>query len=119
MSTDEMNTLVDHVRFGGGFAERDRALVADTLSQALGRFAHLDRSWEMELSVKDREAPGQTVTLEAWVPGKNRFVATSRLPDLRAALNDVGEDVRRQLNKARETSAPRTNRAKRDTIRGH
>ena len=59
-----MNDLVDRVRFGGGFSERDRALVADTLSQALGRLSHSDRSWELELSVKDREAPGQTVTLE-------------------------------------------------------
>jgi ribosome-associated translation inhibitor RaiA len=111
--------LVDRVHFGGGFTERDRGLVADTLAQALGRFAHLDQSWQMELSVKDREAPGQNVTLEAWVPGKQRLVATSALADLRAALNDVGDDLRRQLNKAREIGSPQSNRAKRETIRGH
>ncbi|HQY98114.1 MAG TPA: hypothetical protein PLU83_14080 [Phycicoccus sp.] len=115
MSSD----VVGKVRFGGGFGESDRELVGDTLAQALGRFDQLDPSWEMELSVKDREAPGQTVTLEAWVPGKKRLVATSREPDLRAALNDVSADLRRQLTKARELASPRDNRAKRDTIRGH
>jgi ribosome-associated translation inhibitor RaiA len=114
-----MNDLVDRVRFGGGFSERDRALVADTLSQALGRLSLSDRSWELELSVKDREAPGQSVTLEAWVPGKSRIVATSQLADLRAALNDVGDDVLRQFNKARDLRTPQANRTKRDTIRGH
>lgn len=109
---------VDRVRFGGGFSQRDRDLIADTLSQALERFAHVDRAWEMELSVKDRESPGQSVTLEAWVPGKQRLVATSHEADLRDALNDVGADLLRQLNKAREMSAPMSNRAKRDTIRG-
>lgn len=112
------DVLVDKVRFGGGFGGRDRELIGATLAQALGRFDQLDRSWEMELSVKDRESHGQTVTLEAWVPGKNRLVATSQEPDLRAALNDVGADLRRQLNKAREMNTPKDNRARRDTIRG-
>lgn len=113
-----MTDLVDKVRFGGGFSEKDRPLVADTLSQALGRFSHSDAAWEMELSVKDREAPGQQVTLEAWVPGKNRFVATSQEEDLRAALNDVGADIRRQFQKARDRRDPNNNRDKRDSIRG-
>lgn len=113
-----MNDLVSKVRFGGGFSEQDRPLVADTLAQALGRFAHSDAAWEMELSVKDREAPGQQVTLEAWVPGKNRFVATSQETDLRAALNDVGADIRRQFQKARDLRDPKANRERRETIRG-
>jgi len=114
-----MTELVDRVRFGGGFSEKDRELVSQTLSQALGRFAHSDKSWEMELSVKDRESAGQSVTLEAWVPGKSRMVATSQLADLRDALNDVGTDLLRQFNRAREMKDPSTNRHKRETIRGH
>ena len=109
--------LVDRVRFGGGFGERDRALIGDTWSQALGRFDQLDRSWGMELSVKDREPPGQVVTLEAQAPGKNKLVATSTEADLRAALNDVGDDLRRLLTKARDHTTPKGNRATRDTIR--
>ncbi|HNM96843.1 MAG TPA: hypothetical protein PKK40_02745 [Marmoricola sp.] len=113
-----MSDLLDKVHFSGGFSDMDRHLVANTLAQALDRFAHLDRTWTMELSVKERELPGQTVTLEAFIAGVPRLVATSRLADLKAALNDVGNDLRRQLNKMRELQAPQTNRAKRDTIRG-
>ena len=86
-------------------------------SQALGRFDQLDRSWGMELSVKDREPPGQVVTLEAQAPGKNKLVAPSTEADLRAALNDVGDDLRRLLTKARDHTTPKGNRATRDTIR--
>lgn len=106
------------VRLGGGFSEQDRALIDSTLSQLLGRVSNSDRLWEMELSVKDREAPGQYVTLEAWVKGKERFVATSQLENLRDALNDVGSDVLRQFNKARDRATPKANRRKRESIRG-
>ena len=108
---------VDQVRLGGGFSEGDRGLIGATLSQLLSRIATSDRIWELELSVKDREAPGQQVTLEAWVPGQERFVATSAEEDLRAALNDVGADVLRQFTKARDRATPKANRQKRDTIR--
>lgn len=106
------------VRLGGGFSEGDRLLIETTLAQLLNRIANSDRLWELELSVKDREAPGQYVTLEAWVPGKDRFVANSSEEDLRAALNDVGADVLRQFNRARDRNTPRNNRQRRDSIRG-
>lgn len=108
----------ESVRLGGGFSESDRPLIADTLSQLLTRVATSDRVWELELSVKDREAPGQRVTLEAWVVGKDRLVATSDEQDLRAALNDVGADLLRQFTKARDRRTPKANRQRRDSIRG-
>lgn len=107
------------VRLGGGFSEEaDRRLIESTLSQLLARVASSGRLWEMEISVKDREGPGQNVTLEAWVKGDDHFVATSQLENLRDALNDVGSDVLRQFNKARDRATPKANRHKRDTIRG-
>lgn len=106
-----------NVHLGGGFSEADRGLIESTLSQLLSRAASSDRAWEMELSVKDREAPGQYVTLAAWVPGKERFVATSSLESLRDALNDVGSDILRQFNRARERDS-QDHRDKRGTIRG-
>lgn len=107
-----------NVRLGGGFSEGDRDLIGSTLSQLLSRVSTSDRVWELELSVKDRESPGQQVTLEAWVVGKDHFVATSAEEDLRAALNEVGDDVLRQFNKARDRRTPKANRQRRDSIRG-
>lgn len=105
------------IRLGGGFSEYDRHLIESTLSQLLSRVAASDRLWEMELSVKEREKPGQYVTLEAWIPGKERFVANSSLENLRDALNDVGSDILTQFNRASERSS-RDHRNKRETIRG-
>ncbi len=107
------------VRFAGGIGEADRDLVADTLSQLISRFDHVDRDWEMELSVKDRDHPGMVTTLEVWIPGRKRLVATSQEPELRAGLNDCGADLLRQFTREREQRTPRANRARRDTIRGH
>ncbi|MGB7819393.1 MAG: hypothetical protein WBL35_11795 [Ornithinibacter sp.] len=109
---------VDRVRFAGGVSERDRDLVADTLSQVISRFEHVDRAWEMELSVKDRDAPGMVTTLEAWIPGRKRLVATSQEADLRAGLNDCGDDLLRQFTRDTDRRTPMANRARRDTIRG-
>lgn len=106
------------VRLGGGFAESDRDLIAATLSQLLSRVGTSDLLWELELSVKDREAPGQQVTLEAWVAGQERLVGTSAQEDLRGALNEVGADVLRQFNKAKDRRTPKANRHKRESIRG-
>lgn len=110
---------VQRIRFAGGIGERDRDLVADTLSQLISRFEHVDRDWEMELSVKDRDAPGMVTTLEVWVPGRKRLVATSREPELRDGLNDCGTDMLRQFTREREQRTPMANRARRETIRGH
>ena len=113
------NEGVEKVRFTGGIGERDRHLVADTLSQVIARFEQVARSWEMELSVKDRDAPGMVTTLEAWVPGRKRLVATSTEPELRDGLNDCGADLLRQFTREREQRTPMANRARRESIRGH
>src|SRR5690606_26071487 len=105
------------IHLGGGFTDYDRHLIEATLSQLLTRAATSERLWEMELSVKEREKPGQQVTLEAWVPGEERLVATSSLENLRDALNDVGADIITQFNKAKDR-ASRDHRNKRETIRG-
>ena len=47
------------------------------------------------MSVKDREARGQKVTLECWIAGRQKIVTTSSEEDLHAALNDVRDDLRR------------------------
>lgn len=105
---------VDQIRLGGGFTEKDRGLLEATLSQLVNRIRTSDRAWELDLSVKDREAPGQYVSLEAWIPGKDRLVATSSEAELRDALNDVGADLLRQFDRARERSADRARRKRSD-----
>lgn len=79
-----------------------------TLDARLAAF-HADAT-ELEVSVKDREARGQKVTLECWIAGRQKIVTTSSEEDLRAALNDARDDLRRKLNDAKTRQEPRHNK---------
>ncbi|MGA3540932.1 HPF/RaiA family ribosome-associated protein [Micromonosporaceae bacterium DT194] len=104
-------TVQECLRVGAGFSQGDRNWIAEqfaTLDNRLASFG-ADRT-EIEVSVKDREAPGQKVTLECWIAGRQKIVTTSSEEDLHAALNDVRDDLRRRLNDAKTKQEPRNNR---------
>ncbi len=104
-------TVDECLRVGGGFSQGDRNWIAEqfvTLDSRLAGF-HADTT-ELEVSVKDREARGQKVTLECWIAGRQKIVTTSEEDDLHAALNDVRDDLRRKLNDAKTKQEPRHNR---------
>lgn len=97
----ERATVADCLRVGTGFSQGDRNWIVEqfaTLDARLASFS-ADRT-EMEVSVKDRNAKGQKVTLECWIAGRQKIVTTSAEEDLHAALNDVRDDLRRRLNDA-------------------
>jgi hypothetical protein len=48
---------------------------------------------ELELSVKDRDTPKQRMTLECWISGVPRIVATSADTDLQKAVVEVRDDL--------------------------
>ncbi|MEV4625345.1 HPF/RaiA family ribosome-associated protein [Micromonospora sp. NPDC049523] len=109
-------TVDDCLRVGTGFSQGDRNWIVEqfaTLDARLASFA-LDRT-ELEVSVKDRAARGQKVTLECWVAGRQKIVTTSSEEDLHTALNDVRDDLRRRLNDAKTRQEPRHNRHLRET----
>jgi ribosome-associated translation inhibitor RaiA len=99
------------LRVGTGFSQGDRNWIAEqfaTLDARLASF-HADAT-ELEVSVKDREAKGQKVTLECWIAGRQKIVTTSLEEDLHAGLNDVRDDLRRILNDSKSKQEPRHNR---------
>jgi ribosome-associated translation inhibitor RaiA len=104
-------TVDECLRVGAGFSQGDRNWIAEqftTLDARLASF-HADTT-ELEVSVKDREARGQKVTLECWIAGRQKLVTTSAEEDLHAALNDVRDDMRRKLNDSKSKQEPRNNR---------
>ncbi|MER7168905.1 HPF/RaiA family ribosome-associated protein [Micromonospora sp. NPDC000207] len=108
-------TVAECLRVGAGFSQGDREWIAEqfgTLDTRLATF-HADAT-ELEVSVKDREARGQRVTLECWIAGRQKIVTTSSEIDLRAALNDVRDDLRRKLNDSKTRQEPRNNKHLRD-----
>ena len=104
-------TVAECLRVGSGFSQGDLRWLVDLFSTLDARLAsfHAD-STALEIMVKDREAPGQKVTLECWLSGGDKFVTTSSLEDLHAAVMDVRDDLRRRLNDAKTKHEPRHNR---------
>ncbi|WP_433794542.1 HPF/RaiA family ribosome-associated protein [Actinoplanes sp. CA-252034] len=104
-------TVAECLRVGAGFSQGDRNWIVEQFSNLDARLAafHAD-STELEISVKDREARGQKVTLECWVSGGDKIVTTSLEEDLHAAIMDVRDDLRRRLNDAKTKQEPRHNR---------
>jgi ribosome-associated translation inhibitor RaiA len=99
------------LRVGAGFSQGDLNWIVEqfaTLDARLASF-HNDTT-EIEVSVKDRAARGQKVTLECWIAGRQKIVTTSSEDDLHDALNDVRDDLRRRLNDSKSKQEPRHNR---------
>lgn len=67
-------------------------------------------SVELNLFVKERETPSQHVTLETKIEGRPTLVATSDSSDLSHALNEVRDEMIRQISDAKNRSEPRNNR---------
>ncbi|MFC7534134.1 HPF/RaiA family ribosome-associated protein [Actinoplanes sp. GCM10030250] len=104
-------TVEDCLRVGAGFSQGDRTWIAEqcaTLDARLAAF-HADTT-ELEISVKDRGARGQKVTLECWISGREKVVTTSSEEDLHAAVMDCRDDLRRRLNDSKTKQEPRHNR---------
>jgi len=104
-------TVEGCLRVGAGFSQGDRNWIVEqfaTLDARLATFAA--EKTELEVSVKDRDARGQKVTLECWISGRPKIVTTSAEEDLHAALNDVRDDLRRRVNDAKTKQEPRHNR---------
>jgi ribosome-associated translation inhibitor RaiA len=108
-------TVEECLRVGAGFSQGDRKWIAEQIGTLDARLAsfHADAT-ELEISVKDREARGQKVTLECWIGGREKIVTTSTEEDLHAAIMDVRDDLRRRLNDSKTKQEPRHNRHLRD-----
>ncbi len=108
---DDVATVEECLRVAGGLSPHEHELV-------LARYAPLDnrlRSFragqvQLTLSMKDRDTPGQHTTLEANVEGFNRIVATSSHTDFDLAINEVRDDLIRQLTDTKNKHEPRNNR---------
>lgn len=93
-------------------------LDARELDQLLEHWGKLDqrlRSFrsgaiELLLWIKERDRPGQHVTLEAVIAGRTPLVATSTSRSLDHALNEVRDEMIRQLRDQLQRQEPRHNR---------
>ena len=88
------------------------------LDQRLQSFR--DRAIDLDLHVSDRDTPGQRITLEVQIGGFKPFIASSSSAgSLVTGLNEVRDEMVRQLTDAKDRTEPRNNRKLRETTRRH
>jgi len=112
MSNEHAATVDASLRLGKGFGQDERGSIVEgwaSLDARLRSFA--SGTVDLELSVKERGEASQRTVLEAWISGQTRFVATSSDPDLARALNEVRDDLIRQLTDTKNRTEPRNNRS--------
>ena len=110
-------TVASTLRLANGVAPAE----FDRVVAALGRLDERFRSYpadtvELQLSVKERGTPSQRTTLEVWIAGQQRVVATSSRTDFDGALAEVRDDLVRQLTDAKNRTEPRNSRFFRDSL---
>lgn len=96
-------TVAATLRINPDFVPDDRNSLVEVLSSGLDQrlVRYSEDQVEMEISVKGRGGDQQRVTFEVWiaVSGNSRFVATSSERELGAAITEVRDDMRRQINR--------------------
>lgn len=100
LNDDEIDTLVAH---WSKLDNRLRSFDAGTV--------------DMQLYVKDRDTRSQHLTLDVKIDGLNSLVATSSSTDLDHALNEVRDEMIRQIDHLKTKREPRNNKHLRDTTR--
>lgn len=98
-------TVIDQrLRLGIGFLDADRSgLVARLAALGSTLRSFPDRHVDLELSVTDRDGVDQQVTLQCWVSRipRLRQLAISSARELPVALNEVRDELIRQVEDAR------------------
>lgn len=118
MSEDQdVASVASALRVANGVTAEER----DRIVGSWGRLDSRLRSFEagtveLQLSVKERDTPSQRTTLEAWIAGQPRLVATSGRANLDEAMTEVREDLIRQITDAKNRTEPRNKRSLRRTL---
>ncbi|MFC0112075.1 HPF/RaiA family ribosome-associated protein [Kibdelosporangium aridum] len=111
----EKPSLIDErLHLATGFHESERDWIVRRLATLGPRLRSFDAvQVDLEISLKERDGPGQQITLECWIRRSPRLhlVATSYAHELAVALNEVRNGLLRQIDDAKTRTEPRSNRA--------
>lgn len=115
---DDVATVDASLHIAGGVHPDERSRIIDHWAPLDSRLRSFRSDQvELQLTVKERDTPSQRTTLEAWIAGFPRLVATSSLPGFDQAINEVRDDMIRLLSDAKHKHEPRNNKHLRDTTR--
>lgn len=110
------NVIAERLHLATGFLSSERAWVVQRLAALGSRLRSFpDGQIVLEISLKERHGADQRVTLECWISRTPRMhlVATSTARELAAAVNEVRDDLIRQVDDAKTRTEPRNGRLQR------
>jgi len=113
---EDPTVIAQRLHVGTGFLSSERDWIVQRLAALGSRLRSFpDTQVDLEISLKERNGSGQRVTLECWISRTPRMhlVSTSSARELAAALNEVRDDLIRQVDDAKTRTEPRNNRARR------
>jgi ribosome-associated translation inhibitor RaiA len=111
MNNSEHATVNEALHLSGGVSldERDHILALFSALDSRLR-SYPSGSVQMDLTIKERDTLSQHTTLEAWITGQQRLVATSSHTVVDQALAEVRDDLIRQITDAKNRTEPRNNK---------
>jgi ribosome-associated translation inhibitor RaiA len=118
MTNQHPATVAESLTVHGDVSEDDVARIHDHWAKLDARLRSFDQGTvSLQLFVKERDTKGQHVTLEVKVDGHAPMVATSSNSDFERALNEVRDEMIRQLTDMKSKSEPRNNKHLRESAR--
>ena len=118
MTNQHPATVADSLSVHGDLYQADIDKLVDHWSKLDSRLRSFDAGTvSMQLFVKDRDSKSQHVTLDLKIDRHDPLVATSSNTDLDQALNEVRDEMIRQLTDMKTKSEPRSNKHLRNTVR--
>ena len=116
MTNQHPATVADSLSLHGEMDNGDFDMIVDHWSKLDARLRSFDSGTvSMQLFVKERNTKSQHITLDVKIDGHNPLVATSSNTDFEQSLNEVRDEMIRQITDMKTKSEPRNNKHLRGT----
>jgi ribosome-associated translation inhibitor RaiA len=116
MTNQHPATVADSLSLHGDIHDGEFDVIVDHWAKLDARLRSFDvGTVSLQLFVKDRDTKSQRVTLDVKINGHNPLVATSSSTDFVHALNEVRDEMIRQITDMKTKSEPRNNKHLRDS----
>ncbi len=116
MTNHHPATVADSVSLHGDIHDGDFDMIVDHWAKLDARLRSFDAGTvSIELFVKERDTKSQHLTLDVKIDGHHPLVATSSTAAFDRALNEVRDEMIRQITDMKTRSEPRNNKHLRDS----
>ncbi len=111
MTNQHPATVADSLSLHGDIHDGDFDTIVDRWPKLDARLRSFDAgAVSIQLFVKERDTRSQHITLDVKVDGHNSLVAMSSSTDFDQALNEVRDEMIRQITDMKTKSEPRNNK---------